>query len=66
MTKMQMVIKRFEDHDNAYECMIKLNKLSKATGRKDIHCIVNGPDNDFVVCDLDTAIELELPYEWAF
>jgi hypothetical protein len=53
--------KFFTDHDSAYEYMRSLNR----THLKEIYCLVDGPEDNFAVVDLKTAIELDMPYEWS-
>lgn len=51
---------RFFDSENdaAARCSMK-NKCARAAKNfKDIYCLVDGPDNNYAVVDLMTAIEL--------
>lgn len=55
------MVKFFAEEDEACDYMRSLNK----THRKEIFCLVDGPEDNFAVVDLRTAIDLEIPYEWS-
>lgn len=55
----------FKTEAAAHERMVMRNRAYRAAGnRKDIACKLEHPDG-WVVCDLRTAIETEMPYAWA-
>jgi hypothetical protein len=57
-------IKLFKNQNNAIDrCSLKNRACRSAGNKKDIFCIVDGPDNDFAVVDLSTAIELGGGYQ---
>jgi hypothetical protein len=55
------MIKFFESEDDAREYM----RLINHTHLKEIFCLVDGPEDNFAVVDLESAIDLEIPYEWS-
>ena len=55
------MIKFFTDQGAAYDYMRSLNR----THIKEIFCLVDGPEDNFAVVDLETAIDLGIPYEWS-
>lgn len=55
------MVKFFAEEDEACDYMRSLNQ----THRKEIFCLVDGPEDNFAVVDLRTAIDLEIPYEWS-
>jgi hypothetical protein len=44
-------------------CSLKNRACKRAGNYKDIFCLVEGPDSDFSVVDLSTAIDLGQGYE---
>lgn len=54
-------LKAFNEYDQAYDWMVMKNQTSV----RDIFCVVPGPEDNFAVVDLQTAIELELGYVWS-
>lgn len=57
--KAETYIKHFEDYDKAFEMMTMKNRACKRAGNdKDIYCVVPGPEDDYAVVDLATAIDL--------
>lgn len=61
--KQETFIKRFEKRDDALDCMVMKNKTVKMPNW--VYVTVDGPEMDYAVVDLSTAIEMELPYEWS-
>jgi hypothetical protein len=57
-TKQSTYIKDFKEYDEAFEWTVMKNKVSK----EEIFCLVPGPDDNYCVVDLRTAIELGLGY----
>jgi hypothetical protein len=55
------MIKFFVEEEEARDYMVSLNR----THIKEIFCLVDGPEDNFAVVDLETAIDLEIPYEWS-
>lgn len=57
----------FETEEDAYRHMVCLNRKAERDGRKnETFALVDGPDNDFAVVDIATAIYLNVHYEWAY
>jgi hypothetical protein len=45
--------------------MVRANQAYKRAGNKrDTACLVDGPDDNFAVVDLQTAVELGGGYRW--
>ncbi len=61
--KQETLIKRFEKRDDALDYMVMKNKTTKTPNW--VCVTVDGPEMDYAVVDLSTAIEMELPYEWS-
>jgi hypothetical protein len=60
-------IKHYSEYDTAFEMMTQKKKACKRAGNsKDIYCVVPGPQDDYAVVDLGTAIDLGLGYVWNF
>lgn len=60
-------IRQFNQYDAAFDFMRMKNKTFENAGNKStIFCVVPGPDDNYAVVDLRTAIELEIGYVWAF
>ena len=63
---MKTYIRRFGAREDAFQWMRSLNH---ATLDGSIYCMTDGPEDDYAVVDLrtaiDLAIDLGLPYEWA-
>ena len=55
------MIKFFASEDDAHQYMLSLNR----THIKETFCLVDGPEDNFAVVDLETAIDLEMPYQWS-
>lgn len=67
MSKQATFMKFFASHGEAFEYMKRKNLAARGAGDKDTtYCVVDGPDDDYAVVDLDTAIDHGQPYEWAF
>lgn len=59
--------KRFSTENEALDWMQMKNRTCRAAGNtSDIYCVVDGPENDFAVVDLSTAIELECSYQISY
>lgn len=46
------------------EAGTRMRLMNQASRDGTIFCLVDGPDDDYAVVDLQTAIELEVPYRW--
>ena len=57
------LIRRFENRNDAMDFMAIKNRTT--TAKNWVYVVVDGPEDDFAVVDLSTAIELEAPYEWS-
>jgi len=55
------MMKFFSNEDEAHNYMRSLNH----THTEKVFCLVDGPENNFAVVDLETAIDLEMPYKWS-
>ena len=55
------MIKFFASEDDAREYMLLLNR----THIRETFCLVDGPEDNFAVVDLETAIDLDIPYQWS-
>jgi len=58
--------KFFKNEDKAFQYMVDKNRATKRAGSKDIFAVVPGPDHNYAVVDLNTAIDLGLGYTWSF
>jgi hypothetical protein len=59
-------MKQFESEDEATElCRLKNTACRNAGNHRDIFAVVDGPEDDFAVVDLLTAINLGLGYRVA-
>ncbi len=59
-------LKTFATEASAFDWMRFKNQAAKKAGnRKDFLVVVDGPENDFAVVDVNTAIELGGGYKWA-
>lgn len=61
-TNNSFYMKSFTDQEQAYRWMKVKNQTNREKGQ--MYCLMDGPENDFVVCDIKTAIDTGLPYEW--
>ena len=61
--KTQTYIKRFDEKNKAENWMVFKNQSNRQKGQ--IYCMVDGPENDYAVVDIATAIEMNCPYSWA-
>jgi len=52
-------MKFFSTEDEARNYMRFLNNAHA----EEVFCLVDGPEDNFAVVDLETAIDLEMPYE---
>ena len=52
------MIKFFSNEEEARDYMRSLNHT-----HTEVFCLVDGPEDNFAVVDLETAIDLEMPYE---
>ena len=57
-------IKLFKTENSAMSFMRTVNQARKAAGNRDLVVFTDGPDNNFAVVDLGTAIELGNGYKW--
>lgn len=65
--KTETYLKHFNEYDEAFDWMIMKNRACKKAGNKDdIYCVVPGPENNYAVVDLGTAIDLQLGYVWNY
>lgn len=54
----------FDDENEAREiCQIKNRASRRAGNYRDIYCLIDGPDDNFAVVDLKTAIDHGQGYE---
>jgi hypothetical protein len=62
--KKETNIKKFSNENNAIDWMqMKNRSCEKAGNKKDVYCLVDGPDDNYAVVDLRTAIELGNGYK---
>jgi hypothetical protein len=60
-------LKFFADVDKAYNWMRMKNISCKAANNfKDLFVMIDGPENNFAVVDLNTAIDMNVSYEWTY
>jgi hypothetical protein len=57
-------IKFFSDEGEASSWMRMRNQARLSVGNRDIFAVVDGPEDNFAVVDLRTAIELGGGYRW--
>ena len=63
---MDSYYKEFTERDRAVSWMKGKNRAARKIGNtRDLFVVVSGPSDNFIVVDIDTAIELESHYEWA-
>lgn len=66
MKKQKTYIKYFDTENAALDrCEMKNKACKRAGNYRDIYAVVDGPDYNFAVVDLDTAIELGFGYQIA-
>lgn len=60
-------IRFYEKEEDAFFAMRRHNRIIKTLKHRisDIHVMLDGPDDNFAVVDINTAIKMEMPYEWA-
>lgn len=59
-------LREFSDRQQAHDRMVLKNRACRAAGNhREIYCLVPGPNDNWAVTDLKTAIDLGLGYEWA-
>ena len=51
------------ENDARIRCSTRNRAARRANNYRDIYCLVDGPDNDYAVVDLPTAIDLGQGYE---
>ena len=57
-------VKYFNDENDAFNRCKSKNRACKAAGNyKEMYAVVDGPDNNWAVVDLNTAIDLGMGYE---
>lgn len=59
----QRYLKRFLD-EQAAASWARMKTQAHAGGDGQVFCWVEGPSDDWMVCDLQTAIASHLPYQW--
>ena len=66
MTKQETYIRYFETENDALtRCELKNRACKRAGNYRDIYAVVDGPEDNFAVVDLSTAIELGFGYQIA-
>lgn len=57
----------YENEDDAVSAMRRHNRTIKTLRHRasDLRCVVDGPEDNFAVVDINTAIMSDLPYRWA-
>ena len=67
--KQPTYIKRMSDYNEAFNWMRVKNQSAKRAGCKYVFCLMDGPDDDYAIVDLRTAVDLAQEtggsYEWA-
>ena len=67
---MKPYIQFFDTRDGAYQHMLEKNQARTDANRQPgtecftLYCLVDGPEDNFAIVDLETAINLGGPYEW--
>lgn len=54
-------MRHFASEDDARSFM----RMKNSTGPEILAALLEGPDDGYTVCDLSTAIESEMAYEWS-
>lgn len=63
--KPKTFLKYFATENQAMEFMAARNRTARLAGnRKDLLVVTDGPEDNFAVMDVATAIEMEMPYRW--
>ena len=57
---MKCYVTEFEKRVDAYFHMLDLNRNKNR--KEDFYCLVDGPEDNFAVVDIDTALELETSF----
>ena len=66
MKKQETYIKYFATENAAFDrCTMKNLACKRAGNYSEIYAVVDGPEDNFAVVDLDTAIELGFGYQIA-
>ena len=66
MSNQSVYIRYFETEKDALtRCKLKNNACRRAGNYRDIYAVVDGPDDNFAVVDLSTAIDLGFGYQIA-
>lgn len=60
---MKTYMKFFATKDAALEVMRRKNKTTMDA--HEIFCVVDGPEDNYAVVDIETAIDLDIGYEWS-
>lgn len=57
----------YEKEEDAYSAMRRHNQSLKSLKHRAsyIRVMIDGPEDNFAVVDIDTALEMQVPYEWA-
>jgi hypothetical protein len=54
----------FRTFQTSEEAEARMKMRNRAAQDGTIYCLLDGPEDNFVVADLKTAIETGLPYSW--
>jgi hypothetical protein len=63
MKKQATFIRTFENESEAEDFMTMKNRVNRVASW--IWVLVEGPEDNFAVVDLSTAIEMNVPYKWS-
>lgn len=63
--KTETYCKFFENEDKAMDWCRTKNRIHKRDKLKDLFVVTDGPENNWAVVDLKTAIEIGSGYKWA-
>jgi hypothetical protein len=67
---MKTYIEFFAIRDDAYRHMLDRNRSRSAESRQPgaecftLYCLIDGPEDNFAVVDLATAVDMGVAYEW--
>lgn len=64
--KQEAYVVFFATEKDAFAHMLEKNKASRKARSRDVFCLTDGPEDNFAVVDLLTAIELGGTYTWQF
>jgi len=58
-------LKMFKTESAAMQYMRMKNRACKAAGNRcDLYVVCDGPEDDFAVMDIESAIEMGMGYKW--